>query len=88
MTTERTIEIFNDYDRISGKLIRGNSEDDSLFNLETVEAMNSINVILHKYQKIEKIVEEWDKDLIDYEGHYGEDYMEKIQGVLEDGKID
>ena len=37
MTTERTIEIFNDYDRISGKLIRGNSEDDNLFNSETVD---------------------------------------------------
>ena len=43
---------------------------------------------LEKLQKIKQIVEEWSEDEIDYEGHYGDDYMEKIQEVLEDEKID
>jgi hypothetical protein len=83
MTTERTIEIFNDLDRISGLLLRGNNEDDSLFNSETIEAMNNINVILHKYQQIQEIVNHWnntggsaeESDILDYIGE-----------VLKDGK--
>lgn len=55
MTIERIIEIFNDHDRISGILLYGNSEDDSLFNSETIETMNNINVILHKYQEIQSV---------------------------------
>lgn len=82
MTTDRIIEIFNDYDRISGTLIRGNSEDDSLFNSETVEAMNSISVILHKYQKIEQILDDWENS--------GEEddpinIIDNIGEVIEDG---
>lgn len=80
MTTERTIEIFNDYDRISGKLIRGNSEDDDLFNSETVEAINSINVILHKYQKIERIIQNYD---VTWECHNLRSTVDKIREVLE-----
>ena len=62
MTIERIIEIFNEHDRISGILLCGNSEDDSLFNSETVEAMNNINVILRKYQKIQEIIADWKSD--------------------------
>jgi hypothetical protein len=44
MTTKRIIEIFNDYDRISGVILRGNSEEETKFNCETIEALQSINV--------------------------------------------
>ena len=55
MTIKKIIEIYNDLDRISGILLKGNSEEDTKYNSETIEAMNSINVILHKYQKIQEI---------------------------------
>ena len=43
---------------------------------------------MRKYQKIQEIVKVQEHDDIDYEGHYGDDYMEKISGVLEDGNDD
>lgn len=88
MTTERIIEIFNDYDRISGLLLRGNNEDDSLFNSETVEAMNGINVILHKYQKIEEIVNNTFQNIAKEDERYAYEWLGDIKEVIEDGKID
>ena len=56
MSIERIIEIYNEPGRIVGTLIRGNSEEDTKYNFETIEALQSINVILRKYQKIEQIL--------------------------------
>ena len=63
-----------------------NKEDDTyVLGNETIDF--SIDT-MRKYQKIQEIVEKWSEDEIDYEGHYGDDYMEKIQEVLEDGNDD
>lgn len=58
MPIKKIIEIYNDLDRIGGIILRGNSEEETKYNCETIEALQSINVILHKYQKIEEIVED------------------------------
>ena len=58
ISIEKIIEIYNDHDRISGIILRGNSEEETKYNCETLEALQSINNILHKYQKIQKIVED------------------------------
>lgn len=79
MTTERIIEIYNDHDRISGLLLRGNSEEEAKFNCETIEAMNNIYVILHKYQQIEQILDDCDLEAWEV--------LEIIKEVVKDGKI-
>ena len=79
MTIERIIEIYNEPGRISGTLIRGNSEEDTKYNSETIEALQSINVILRKYQKIEKIVKNTQQLC-----SYGSAFID-IRGVVEDG---
>jgi len=84
MTIKKIIEIYNDYDRISGTLISGNSEEDTKYNFETIEAIQSINVILHKYQKIKEVVNNWHHDIEakDFE------CMAEIADVVEDGNDD
>lgn len=59
MTVQKIIEIYNEPDRIGGTFLKGNSEEDTKYNFETIEALQSINVILHKYQKIQTIVKAW-----------------------------
>jgi hypothetical protein len=78
MTTKRIIEIFNDYDRISGIILRGNSEEETKFNCETIEASQSINVILHKYQQIEQILDDCDLEAWEI--------LEKVKDVVR-GKV-
>ena len=73
MTTERTLEIFNDYDRINCILLKGNDEGDTKFNSETIEAMNNIQIILRKYQKIEQIIEE---------DRYGKPILKTINEII------
>lgn len=80
MTIERIIEIYNEFDRIGGILIRGNSEEDTKFNSETIEALQSINVILRKYQKIVQIIENVDKRYYGYST-----MMDYLHEVVEDG---
>ena len=67
------------YEILSNGLINAPSEYE--WCVAFITAINT----MHKYQKIEEIVEKWSEDEIDYEEHYGDDYMEKIQEVLEDG---
>ena len=57
-------------------------------NLQGCLEFRQLTKWLEQLQKITEIVEEWSEDEIDYEGHYGDDYMEKIQEVLEDGNND
>lgn len=65
---------------------------DSISDMRADEDFNKVYTanlmaldIMRKYEKIQEIVGIWSEDLIDYEGHYGDDYMEKIEEVLEDG---
>jgi ASC-1-like (ASCH) protein len=44
--------------------------------------------ILRKYQRIEQIIKEWNLDNIDYDGHYAEDYLSKIEELIEDKSED
>ncbi len=86
MTTEKVIEIFNDHDRISGIVLRSNSEEETKYNCETLEALQRINVILHKYQKIQEIIKQKDYDRFNSHNYYG--YFLRVQDirkVLEDG---
>ena len=53
---------------------------------------------MRKYQKIEQIIKDWNSDIrftpnyggvnhldgIDYDGHYAEDYLLKIEELIED----
>lgn len=81
MTIEKIIEIYNELDRISGTLLKGNSEEDIKYNSETIEALQSINVILHKYQKIQEIIAKRPKDMIS-----SNPTLRAISEVLEDGR--
>jgi hypothetical protein len=51
--------------------------------LKCAEEHEQLAKWLKQLQDVEKIVGEWSNDLIDYEGHYGDDYMEKIEEVIE-----
>lgn len=82
MTIERIIEIYNEFDRIGGTLIRGNSEEDTKYNSETIEALQSINVILHKYQKIVNIVSLNDEEF----KQCGLKELKEILEVIADGR--
>lgn len=83
MSIEKIIEIYNELDRISGIILRGNTEEDTKYNIETIEALQSINVILHKYQKIQEIVES-SNGLLDGSLEHNRAFV-KICEVLEDG---
>ena len=88
MSIEKIIEIYNDYDRISGTLISGNSEEDTKYNFETIEAIQSINVILHKYQKIEQIMKSKKMDALNIGLLIPKDMacvLHEIKEVIEDG---
>lgn len=39
---------------------------------------------MRKYQKIEQIIKEWNLDDLDYDGHYAEDYLSKIEELIKE----
>ena len=58
MTIDEVLKIIKD-GRIMPYIIKGNNKDDTEFNKANIEALNVVIATMHKYQKIQEIVEHW-----------------------------
>lgn len=73
MTIDEALKIIKD-GRIAAAIIKGNTEDDTKFNQENIEALNMIIDTMYKYQEIRKI----------YMTHHytDEEVIEKIKEII------
>ncbi len=96
MMIEEALKMIKD-GRIVATTIKGNNEDDTKFNQENIEALNTIVETICKYQKIIPVLVNYDLlnpiadvKTIDGEGIYINlsDLQDYIQKVIENGNND
>ena len=89
MTITDNIDFLNEAKKFYEEIANNPSLNETIKTYFTIESLESAINIMHKYQKIQEIVEQKDYDRFNSRNYYG-DFLrvQDIRKVLEDGYVD